>query len=108
VFFTGATRLKCQRPPRPATTLQVTNWAVALSVLTSPATEIRRLAIGDHDAFDVFRPEIDIEVLGPITDTVNGKPGLRYFGSSAGHTINGHSVVLRMRHGNVTRDDLRT
>jgi hypothetical protein len=78
-----------------------TKWASALSSLTSPATEIRRLETGNHDAFDDFRPKVDIEVLGPVTDDVNGNPGLRFFGSSASHTINGHSVVLRMRHGNV-------
>ena len=78
-----------------------TNWVNALPALVTPATELRRLETGDHDAFDVFRPGVDIKVLGPVTEDVNGNPGLRFFGSSAGHTINGHSVVLQVRHGNV-------
>ena len=40
-------------------------------------------------------------MLGPVTEDVNGTPGLRFFDSSASHTINGHSVVMRLRHGNV-------
>ena len=78
-----------------------TAWAGAMATLMDGNTEIRRVEIGDHDAFDAFRPSLDVEVLGPIPETVNGKPGLRMFNSSASHTINGHSVVLRMRHGNV-------
>jgi hypothetical protein len=78
-----------------------TDWANAMAKLMDGTTDIRRLQIGDHGAFDAFRPEVDIEVLGPIVENVAGQPALRFFNSSASHTINGHSVVLRMRHGNV-------
>lgn len=79
-----------------------TNWVNVLPKLLDPSAIVRRLETGDHDAFDDFRPGIDISVLGPVSDDVNGSPALRYFNSSAGHTINGHSVVLNLRHGNVS------
>jgi beta-lactamase superfamily II metal-dependent hydrolase len=84
--------------------------------------EIRRLEVGNNDAFDFLRDEdIDIQVFGPITADVNGKPGLRFLGNppkgprighdslalgeenfsgkSASHTINGHSVIFRLTYG---------
>ena len=78
-----------------------TNWTQAMAQLMDGTTDIRRVQMGDHGVFDLFRPEVDIEVLGPIVENVSGQPALRFFNSSASHTINGHSVVLRMRLGNV-------
>jgi beta-lactamase superfamily II metal-dependent hydrolase len=81
--------------------------------------EFRRLAKGDHDAFDFLRDEqVEIEVLGPIVFSQGdvtglrflGKPnpnfdlagsGRRFSGKSVGHTINGHSILFRLRFGNV-------
>jgi beta-lactamase superfamily II metal-dependent hydrolase len=69
--------------------------------------EIRRLEYGEHDAFDFLDADLEMKVLGPITDQMNGKPALRFLhtpGSrslSDSHTINGHSIVLRLTHGNV-------
>jgi glyoxylase-like metal-dependent hydrolase (beta-lactamase superfamily II) len=68
---------------------------------------LKRLEFGDHAAFDVFRPEVDVQVLGPVAETVNGSPALPFLRDPAGHisashTINGHSVVLRLSHGNVS------
>jgi hypothetical protein len=62
---------------------------------------VDRLEFGDDQAFDQFRPDVDIGVLGPVTEPVDGKRALRFLGGSDGHTINGHSVILRLRHGNV-------
>jgi Metal-dependent hydrolases of the beta-lactamase superfamily III len=43
--------------------------------------EFRRLEIGDDDAFDFFKDEdIKIEVLGPLTTEVAGKPALKFLG----------------------------
>ena len=79
----------------------------------------RRLAKGDDKEFNFLRPDgLDVEVLGPLTTTVGSKTGLKFLrtpkkgprsagevlslqepgaGSpSASHTINGHSVILRM------------
>lgn len=78
-----------------------TAWVNVLPDLLDPAADVRRLATGDHDAFDAFRPAVDISVLGPAAEDVNGAPALRYFGSSASRTINGQSVILRLRCGNV-------
>jgi beta-lactamase superfamily II metal-dependent hydrolase len=87
--------------------------------------EFRRLARGDGEAFGFLADEgIEVEVLGPGTRyaTVDGKrqsvleflreppkddnisvtgfdPAKRAF--SASHTINGHSITLRLRYGNV-------
>ena len=84
--------------------------------------EFRRLAQGDNDAFEFVADEgIDIEVLGPILTRRNGVTGLRFLGTppkgpqigapeltpdaeftglDASHTINGHSVVMRLVFGN--------
>ena len=78
-----------------------TKWTIAMPSLMDASAQIGRLGTGDHQAFNNFRPGVDIEVLGPVTEQVNGKPALRFFNSSASHTINGHSVVLRLGHGNV-------
>lgn len=84
--------------------------------------EERRLSLGDHDAFEFLQKEgIEMQVLGPLTEEVNGAPALRFLGTppkgpktldtalgvhddefggkSASHTINGHSIVLRLVYG---------
>ena len=74
----------------------------------------------DHQSQSAFAglTGLTMEVLGPITKTINGKPALKFLrtppksvaksitdtntGSySASHTINGHSVILRMTYGNI-------
>lgn len=100
------------------------NWKEALKTYKSrgPLT-FRRLAIGDDDAFDFLNAEgVEIEVLGPIpSELPGGKTGLAFLGEpphgprlghesvsldssgfkghSASHTINGHSIVLRVTYG---------
>jgi hypothetical protein len=85
-------------------------WQQALLKLKQNTTgfKTRRLAYGDDDAFSFLHDEdIDVQVLGPIVERVNNKDALRFLktpGSnslSASHTINGHSVVLRLTYGNV-------
>jgi ribonuclease BN (tRNA processing enzyme) len=84
-------------------------WDTALERMIIPGnTVIDRLEYGDDAAFDFLRPGgIDVEVLGPITepDPVGQQPSLPFLrgprGKSASHTINGHSVVLRIGYGNV-------
>lgn len=104
-----------------------TEWAAALKAwrlrdtVTSQLEE-KRLQLGDTDQFAFLAAEgITVEVLGPITEKINGKPALRFLGAppkgpkighdalaisddefsghSASHTINGHSVTLRIVYG---------
>ncbi len=86
-----------------------------------PPIEIRRLSEGDGGAFDFLADELKVEVLGPLTETIDGQPALLYLGEpprdlaighagatnrrfsgvSPSHAINGHSVILRFKYGNV-------
>lgn len=83
----------------------------------------RRLQFGDTKAFDFFNTDrMRIDVLGPLAETLSGgKVGLKALGSppkgprighesletedldakgvSASHTINGHSIVLKIVYG---------
>jgi beta-lactamase superfamily II metal-dependent hydrolase len=80
--------------------------------------EIRRLQRGDDQAFDFLAGEsVAVQVLGPLTEQIRGQTGLRFLGEplrrfghrpsgrrrfgapSASHTINGHSIVLRVTFG---------
>ena len=85
-------------------------WKTAMQEMKkrNKKLRVRRLEYGDDDAFDFLASEdVHVQVLGPITTEVNGKPALRYLhtpgssGLSPSHTINGHSVVLRLTYGNV-------
>lgn len=103
-------------------------WKRALAAYNGrSATPItfRRLARGHADgAFDFLAGEnIRVEVLGPILTEANGVSGLRFLGNpptgphvghdvdlseekrfpgfSASHTINGHSIVLRLTYGGI-------
>ena len=84
--------------------------------------DVRRLEFGDDEALDFMTDEdIHVEVLGPFTEEIGGIAALRFLGDppegpkighaafnvddgefrghSASHTINGHSVVLRLTYG---------
>jgi beta-lactamase superfamily II metal-dependent hydrolase len=98
-------------------------WKQALATYDKRSkVKFRRLEFGDDKAFDFLTTEdLRIDVLGPITAQVAGKPALKFLGNppkgprigheslsleeegfsglSASHTINGHSVVLRLRYG---------
>lgn len=43
--------------------------------------------------------QVSFSVLGPVTQTISGKPAFAWFGDEA-HTINGHSIVLKIGYGN--------
>ncbi len=78
-------------------------WQQALLKLKQNTSgfKTKRLAYGDDDAFSFLHDEdIDMQVLGPITERVGNKDALRYL-KTPGHTINGHSIVLRLTYGNV-------
>ena len=95
-------------------------WAKALNILLDEAglehadrnegeslPRVSRIEFGQDDAFEIFRKSgVFIEVLGPITDQIQGNVGLPFLrggsgGISASHTINGHSVVLKLTYKNV-------
>lgn len=96
-------------------------WKKALLVYkkrASASIEFRRLKKGDHNAFNFLKAEgIKTEVLGPLVTQIDGKDSLKFLGKppkaphigdqpakfsgySASHTVNGHSIILRMRYGN--------
>jgi len=108
-------------------------WKKALLGWEADGSEIefRRLQKGDDDAFDFLSGEgIEVQVLGPILTTKGGVTGLRFLGEqpdgaqfgaqtpdaefsglSDAHTINGHSILLRLAFGNwrlVFAGDLNT
>jgi beta-lactamase superfamily II metal-dependent hydrolase len=95
-------------------------WKQALRAFRKrgPIT-FRRLEKGDDKAFDFLQEDgLKVEVLGPLTTTIGTKTGLKFLRSpkkgprsagevlsleeigagspSASHTINGHSVILRL------------
>lgn len=98
-------------------------WKSTLATYNSRSKiTFRRLELGDTQAFRFFNEgDLKIEVLGPITTPVSGKPALPFLGEppkgprlghesistdgagfkgkSASHTINGHSVVFRLSYG---------
>lgn len=98
-------------------------WRQALQAYSQRGRiTFKRLAFGSDKAFDFFNQgDLQIECLGPLVEDVAGKPALRFLGSppsgprttadamdeqahpsrgrSASHTINGHSVVFRLRYG---------
>ncbi len=85
-------------------------WQSALKGLQSSngPVKVKRLGYGDDAEFDfITDPKLEMRVLGPVVDDLNGTPALPLLhkpGSSsysASHTINGHSVVLKMTYGNV-------
>jgi hypothetical protein len=87
------------------------------------AIKFRRLSLGDDDAFDFLQSDdVAIDVLGPIPiDLPGGKQGLEFLGDppkgprigheslsidtggfkgfSSSHTINGHSILIRLTYG---------
>lgn len=63
-------------------------------MLARPANETRHVpGFGPED-------RLSMEVLGPIVETADGRPALRWLGDAA-HTKNGHSVVLKVRYGSI-------
>jgi beta-lactamase superfamily II metal-dependent hydrolase len=72
------------------------NWS-SLSAARNPG---QRAFVPGYEA---DKP-VSIEVLGPVIETIEGKTGLRWFGSKskAAMTKNGHSVVLRLRYREVS------
>jgi beta-lactamase superfamily II metal-dependent hydrolase len=98
------------------------HWGARTQALTGQPMAVRRIDHLANDAFDFLAEEgISVDLHGPISETVNGAPALRFFrnppkdaalmngtaspegkGSvSASHTINGHSISFRLRFGNV-------
>jgi beta-lactamase superfamily II metal-dependent hydrolase len=85
------------------------DWTEALRRLAkvSKGLKVRRTAYGDDPLAFLNKGRLKIDVLGPVVDVIGGKDALRLLktpggGSlSASHTINGHSIVLRLTFGNV-------
>lgn len=97
-------------------------WAKRLQEVAGETMQVRRLDQNATDAFDFLEADgIKVDLMGPITETVGGKPGLAFLrtppddanlmlgiepgqkgeGWSASHTVNGHSIMFRLGYGNV-------
>lgn len=98
-------------------------WKKALTAWNERSPiEFRKLSFGDDDAFDFLETEgLEMQVLGPLLTTVGSTTGLKFLGKppkgprighesmsldesefkglDAGHTINGHSIVFRLKYG---------
>lgn len=109
---TWATQLEDDLLAVPASRLNrpFREWQAAIRTLTErePTLTTTRLAYGDDAAFDFLADDgLRMEVLGPLVEQVAGTPALRLLRTpgtstlSASHTINGHSIVLRLTFGNV-------
>ncbi len=84
------------------------DWKKALKRLKEAnPVKVARLEYGADDAFGFLDPDIGVRVLGPVVGEAAGKPALRFLHKpgtkslSDSHTINGHSVVLKLSYGNV-------
>jgi beta-lactamase superfamily II metal-dependent hydrolase len=69
------------------------------TVLGNEGVDYQSVQAGD--VVDIGDPDILIEVLGPTVEQPAGADALRWFGDKA-HTINGHSVVLRLTYDQVS------
>lgn len=86
-------------------------WKEALAKLRTregQRPEVRRLSYGDDDAFEFLASkQLSISVLGPLVQRIGNRDALPYLHApgtrrySDSHTVNGHSIVLRMQYGNV-------
>lgn len=98
-------------------------WKTALANWNDRSEiEFRRISFGEDDAFDFFkRDDLEISVFGPFLTEKGKVTGLKFLGNppkgprighesldlgeegfkgfSASHTINGHSIVFRLRYG---------
>jgi hypothetical protein len=95
-------------------------WREALESYASRHPIVfRHLSQGDDDAFGFLADEnISVEVLAPILTKIGQKQGLAFIRTppdrlargdarkggafSASHTVNGHSVVIRLKYGDIT------
>jgi beta-lactamase superfamily II metal-dependent hydrolase len=85
------------------------SWKKALNEhkKNTPDLKIERLEYGSNQAFDFLSDEnIFVQTLGPLVTEVEGDPALPFLYNeknsiSAGQTINGHSIVLKLKYGNI-------
>lgn len=109
--------------PDESMNLPYKNWKESLQAWDSiEPIEFRRLSFGQDDAFDFLKTDgLEVSVLGPILTEKDGISGLKFLHEppkgprighesidlspinagavSASHTINGHSIVFRLRYG---------
>lgn len=97
-------------------------WRDRLREVAGQDFQQRRIDQHATDAFDFLAEDgIEVEVLGPISEKLGGNPALAFLSEppddaslmlgsiaptgkqrpSASHTINGHSIALRLKYGNV-------
>ncbi|MGH1366196.1 MAG: ComEC/Rec2 family competence protein [Calditrichia bacterium] len=78
-------------------------WAKFLKCLLDTGASVERLSYNPDKEFKYLpgfeaNKKTSIKILGPIENTIDGKPGLKSLGGSSQNT-NGHSILLRVDYG---------
>ena len=78
-------------------------WADFLKTIADSDTDVKRLAHNPEKGFKYLEgfeadKNTSIKILGPIENTINGKPTLKDLGSYSKNT-NGNSILLRVDYG---------
>jgi competence protein ComEC len=77
---------------------QFKDWCHAIGAKLPPITY--EAVSSTTPPIDLGDPLVGLEVLGPILESVSGQAAYRWLEDEP-HTINGHSVVLRLIYGNI-------
>jgi beta-lactamase superfamily II metal-dependent hydrolase len=88
-----------ENPPRP---FAETFGKLAKLIVTEPKGKVRRIdsSIGHLPGYEPDGPDkVAIKVLGPVYEDFDGVKALRMFDHDDSHTVNGHSIVLRLDYG---------
>jgi len=76
------------------------NFSAWQKVLTNENVPYQAVSALDK-TFDISDPDITIDIINPILKSPNNPPALQWFKDKS-HTINGHSVVLRLNYNKVS------
>src|SRR5690606_39141724 len=85
----------------PAVTLACAFSAWKPALESEPEPPVCEAVDSRTGSIDLNEPDLTLEILGPRVEQAQGNDACRWFGDHA-HTINGHSVVLKLSYKNVS------